>query len=384
MDMENAFSEYMSKAPNTKKIHYWDLHPQLCVGFSSNPVQKINMKGDSITVQRLCRLAGNDPKMERNISFFLMHKSSGRKLRITLPLNLNDISFVNLYALMVSEGSHKTEFRLHVPEKIFHDMFIENLEAIFSNEIKKHVTQKMDKGVMRSNAPRAIRYFLPIPKHIPKLILENKEYCRRYLQIAFEAEGSPIFVGNKRYISLKRNVDVTPILENKTKYPEYERIYFGQLKRDYNELAMNVEENPPITLLGEHLMLRYYFSIYSIMKPEAIRINETSHRCGKISARWALCIYADSVNKFIQEIGFLSKRKQTIANRMAKIVGRRRRHFALDIMRNIQKNGFFTGYDFSNEMKSYGYVSPRAYIYRYVKSGLIKRIGRSRYRLLVN
>ncbi len=306
------------------------------------------------------------------------------KLDIKMPIFLDNMNFVNLYSLMVSEGSYRTEFRLHVPERIFHDIFSKSLEGLFGEGMKRHISRKMDKGVMRSNAPRAVRYFIPITNHIPKIILKNKEYCRKYLQIAFEAEGSPIFSGTKRYISLKRNVDVTKVVKNNIKYSEGKRIYFGQLKDDYPELASTIKKIPSPTLMGEHLILKHHFNIASTLKPELIRINKTAHRCGKISVRWSLYIYADSVNRFIKEIGFLTKRKKDIAIRMSKIAGYRGQYFALGLMRELQKDGILKTSDFVSEMKSYSYKSPRAYIWRYMKRGLLKRIGRGEYRLLVS
>lgn len=384
METNSIFLDYMSKAPNMNKIHYWDLHSQLCVGFSSIHDPKIKMLGDSITIKRLRSIIVDKPEIEKDISFVFLYKNLKRKLDINLPLSLDNINFVNLYALMVSEGSYRTEFRLHAPEKIFHNIFINNLEGLFGKNIKRYIIQKTQKGIMRSTAPCAIRYFLPITLHIPKFILKNKEYCRKYLQIAFEAEGSPIFNGSKRYISLKRNVDITTILKNKIKYPEGKRIYTGQLEKDYPELASEIKKIPPPTLLGEHLILKHYFNVYSTIKPEAIRINKTDYRCGKISARWSLYISADSVNRFIKEINFLSKRKRTIAHKMSKIKGYKRRYFALEIMKKIQKNKIVKSSDFVKEMKSHGYVSPRAYIWRYMKRGLLKRTKYGEYKLLVN
>jgi len=273
---------------------------------------------------------------------------------------------------------------LHVPEKIFHNIFVKSLECLFSKKITKYIIQKKQKNILRSTAPTTLRYFIPISEHIPKLILKNKEYCRRYLQIAFEAEGSPIFVGFKRYLSLKRNVNVTHILKNKIKYPEEKRIYISQLRKDYPNLSKIIEQNPPLTLLGEHLVLKHYFNIYNIIKPEAIRINKTDYRCGKISTRWALYIYADSVNKFIKEINFISKRKRKITHEMSKIKGYKRQYFALEIMKKIQKNKIIKTLDFVREMKIHGYISPRTYLWRYEKKGIIKRIKKGKYKLLVN
>ena len=159
--------------------------------------------------------------------------------------------------------------------------------------------KKREKGFLRSTAPALIRYLVPTPDYIPQVILRNKEYCRKYLQVAFEAEGSPIFVGSKRYISLKRNVDITPITKNKLNYPKEKRVYEKQLKSEFPKIYQKICKFPPKLLLGEHLILNKYFNINSIIKLESIRINKTSSGFGEITARWALYIYADSVNRFI-------------------------------------------------------------------------------------
>ena len=158
----------------------------------------------------------------------------------------------------------------------------------------------------------------------------------------------------------------------------------SQLRKDYPNLSKIIEQNPPLTLLGEHLVLKHYFNIYNIIKPEAIRINKTDYRCGKISTRWALYIYADSVNKFIKEINFISKRKRKITHEMSKIKGYKRQYFALEIMKKIQKNKIIKTLDFVREMKIHGYISPRTYLWRYEKKGIIKRIKKGKYKLLVN
>ncbi|MBL7206725.1 MAG: hypothetical protein ISS36_03950 [Candidatus Aenigmarchaeota archaeon] len=382
MDINTTFSEYREKAPSKSEIHYWDLHPQLCVGFSSIP-EKIKMKGKSITIGRLCSLVGKNSMLEKIISFMVTQKRLRRRLNIRFPFSIDNLYFVELYALMISEGSFKTEFRLHVPENIFHNIFEKSLTGLFGDEIKDQIKQKPEKNIMRTSAPCSIRYFLPITKHIPKFILVNKEKCRRYLQIAFEAEGSPILIKSKRYISLKRNVDITHILENKTHYIETKRIYTGQLEKDYPSLKNLVEDKPPLLLLGEKLILKHYFNIASIMKLEAIRINKTNYRCGKISARWALYIYADSVNRFIKEINFLTKRKKDITAKMLKIKGRNRQYFSLDVMKSIEKDGKINTSDFVKKMKSKGYKSPMTYLWRYSKKGLIKRTKRGEYELLI-
>lgn len=383
MDIEKDFFNYYNKSPKVKEINYWDLPKNMCVELISIP-NKVKLRGNSITIKKLISLVGKDKNINKNIKSILFLRNS-RRLLLNLPLSLNDLNFVNLNSLMISEGSHKSEFRIHVPERFFHDIFAESLSNIFGKEIKELILQKKEKNILRSTAPAVIRNILPIEEHIPKVILENKEYCRRYMQISFEAEGSPIFVGFKRYISLKRNTRIDNLIKEKLKYPEEKRIYFNQFQKDYPKTAKRVKENPPKTLLGEHLILKKHFNIDSIIKPEAIRINKTDYRCGgKIAARWALYIYANSVNRFIKEINFLSKKKKKIASKMAKIKGNNKQYFSLEIMKKIAKDKIIKSSEFVAEMKKFGYVSPGAYIFRYEKKGILQKIRRGKYKLLID
>lgn len=373
-----TFEEYSRKAPEVDSIHYWDLHPQLCIGFPESE-NRVKMRGKTMTIRKLGNMVGHNYEIERSISHICSNKQLKRKLRISLPVSLQNENYVRLYSLMLSEGSTRTEFRLHVPENEFHNLFMEALQNLLGKDIIRHITRVQNKGIDRSTAPAISRYMVPIPQHIPRFILKNREFCREYLRVAFEAEGSPIFVGSKRYISLKRNVDVTHLFENEIKYRVGRRVYKGILKRDYPKLIEKLECCPPPPLLGEHLIMLKHFDIHSILKLEAIRVNNTSHRCGKISARWALYIYADSVNRFINEIGFLTRRKRSIAKRMLKIGGRRRRFFTVDILKKLERGGVIKSSDFVREMRDIGYVSPRAYLCRYLKNGILRRRRRGEY-----
>ncbi len=383
MEVKTTFFEYLDGAPTKKEINYWDLPKNMCIKLSPIP-KEVRLRGTSITVKRLVSTIGKDKKINKNIKSILFLRNS-RKLTLKLPLSLNNINFVNLHSLMVSEGSYTSEFRIHVPEKIFHNIFEESLSNIFGKEIKKLIIQKKEKNILRSTAPAVVRNILPMGEHIPRIILKNKEYCRKYIQISFEAEGSPIFMGSKRYISLKRNTSIDNLVKEKLKYPEEKRIYMGKFSKDYPKLIKQIYTCPPKTLLGEHLILKHYFNIDSVIKPEAIRINKTAYRCGgKIAVRWALYIYANSINRFIKEINFLSKKKKKITSKMAKIKGNNKQYFSLEIMKKIAKDKIIKSSDFVTEMKKLGYVSPRVYISRYEKKGILKKIERGKYKLLID
>ncbi len=380
--MEITFSKYLKEAPDMKEINFWDLPKSVCVKFSQIP-KCLKLRGESITIKKLLNQACKNPKINCKISSILFYRGL-RKLPIRLPLSLDNIHFAELYSLMASEGSKSTEFRIHVPEKFFHDMFVNDLISFFGKELTKYIHQKEEKGFLRTTAPAIIRYLIPVPDYIPKLILKNKDYSKRYLQIAFEAEGSPIINGSKRYISLKRNIDISNIVTNKLDYPEEKRVYIQQLKKDYPEIFDSILENPPKLLLGEHLLLKEHFDIDSIMNFECIRINKTTSGFGKITARWALYIYANNINKFIDKVGFISKKKKRNESMMLKIKGNNPQYFSLKIMKKIANNNIITRSNFVKEMRKLGYVSPQAYIWRYLNKGLLEKIGRARYKLLIN
>lgn len=381
--MEYDFEKYYRDAPSIKEINYWDLPKNNFIKLNSIP-KGVKMRGQTITPKRLVEQIKKDPLVNKQVDSIQFLRNS-RKLSLNLPLSLDDINFVNLHSLMVSEGSCNSEFRLHVPEKFFHDIFVKSLSNLLGNELKKLIIQKKNKNILRSTAPAIIRNILPINEHIPKIILKNKEYCRKYLQISFEAEGSPILVGSKRYISLKRNTSVDKIIKTKLSYPEERRIYIKKFVEDYPSLINLVKSNPSKALLGEHLILKKYFDIDSSIKPECIRINKTNYRCGgKIAVRWALYIYANSINKFIKEIDFISKDKKAKTREMLKIKGNNKQYFSLDILKKIAKENIVKRSDFVREMKKLGYISPQAYLWRYVKKGILKKTERGKYKLLIN
>ncbi|MBU4502140.1 MAG: type IV toxin-antitoxin system AbiEi family antitoxin domain-containing protein, partial [Nanoarchaeota archaeon] len=121
----------------------------------------------------------------------------------------------------------------------------------------------------------------------------------------------------------------------------------------------------------------------SKLQLEAIKRNKTGLRCGKITARWVLLIYANNVNKFIEQVGFISKRKIAITKDMEKIKGNNPQYSTLKIIKLIQdEKGFFCRKDFIKKMKSIGYKSPSCYLWRYHKKGIIRRIRPGYYKVL--
>ena len=143
-----------------------------------------------------------------------------------------------------------------------------------------------------------------------------------------------------------------------------------------------IKDKPPITLLGEHIILKKHFGINNTIRLEAIRHNKTSNGKGKITARWVLLIYADDINKFIDNIGFISEKKKNVCKEMLKVKKRRPQFFSLEIIKKIQKNKLFYLKDFVREMRKIGYSCPICYISRYCKKGLIEKINRGCYKII--
>ena len=362
------------------RIHWWNLPAGTCLYLNYFP-KEINKRGRYVTVKKLLKVLGREKSIDRLIKKVRTSFREGREINVEFPINLNNLDYVKLYALMSSEGSFKTEFKIHVPETIFHSIFKETLANIISKDITKYIKKYERNNAIVSRAPSIARYLVPIPDKIPNLILKNKEYAKEYLKIAFEAEGSPILKGNKRYIKLSRNCNISEF-KDLINIPKEERVYIGKVKEKYPDFVKKIAKFPPYLLLGESLMLKTFFDIDNIIKLEAIRLNKTEFRRCKLSARWVLYIYADNINRFIEKIGFISKRKSEICKRMMKISARRQQFFVLNLITNIQKDSCFTRKELFKVMKKYGYKSPQAYLWRYEKKGLIKRIGKGHYKII--
>src|SRR3989344_3327423 len=224
-NFEGLFEEYIKLAPNEKVIHYWDLPDGFCVRLNK-PIKDLPFRGstNSITIGKLKRNFGNDFKMEKNIKSILNWRNKRHEVNVKFPLNLVNKEYVEIYSLMLSEGSYNKGFILHVPEEEFHNIFFSSLNRLFVNV---HINQILSKGFKLSFAPNKLRYLLPFPKHIPKFILTNREFARTYLKIAFEAESNPFYKLRKgtqvtRRIKLSRNVGIDNLIKEKLHYKEGE------------------------------------------------------------------------------------------------------------------------------------------------------------------
>ena len=241
----------------------------------------------------MLRIYGKDLEINKLITFLLNWRNKQHKVNVSFPLSLIKDDYVKLYSLMLSEGSFRNEFKLQVPEKEFHNMFKVSLKNLFGDML---ITKRVYNGVPFTMAPAKISHLLPIPKHIPKFILENKEFARIYLRIAFEAEGSLHLykhkTGTHRRIKLSRNIGIDNLVDKKLPYKEGIRVYRGILKKEFPEPLNKITENPCSIILGEFYMLRKHFGVEARIDPEYIRINKTSHRRGKISVKWTLTIHA--------------------------------------------------------------------------------------------
>lgn len=377
--MEYDFEKYYSSSHFEPEVHYWDLPDTTIVGFEKLP-KGVLPRGKNISIKKLKHQVGNDTKIEHLIDF--ISSRNGAKMKIKFPIRLNNIYYARLYALMKSEGSFRTEFSVNVPELFFHKIFSDSLILILGNDVKNFLRKDKNKGVLRTRANDLIRHLIPFPEIIPDFILDNKEFCREYLKIAFEAEGSPILSGNKRYISLKRNYNVSHIFGNKVTGKFGERIYIRKLSENFPKELDEVIKNPDPLILGEHLILKKHFGINNKIAPECIRINQTEVRRGFISVRTDLFIYADNVKKFINEIDFISRQKRGKTHKMLKFKSQRERYFSLELMKRISKDGIFTNKDFISEMKKLGYTNPCTYIWKYKKKGLIKKLSEGNYSVI--
>lgn len=379
--MTTMWSEYLENSSNKNIINYIDLPDTLCLCLKRN--YKIKSRGESITVRKLKECNLRIDEVNKLIDSIFNWRFKKYKLKIKFPVRLDNIHYVKLYSLLLSEGNFRNTLSLNVPEDFFHDIFKESLVGLFGEQIKNMFYENKVNGFPITIAPEMLRYLLPIPFHIPRVILNDKEYSRVYLKIAFEAEGSPKIniKSHKKYISLSRNIDITQLISTNVKNNMEigQRLYKLQIRNKFPTLYNRLNDFLPETLLGEKLLLEHHFGVVSTIDLECIQRNKTNFRRGEFSAKWRLNIYSDSVDKFINEIGFLSKKKDDICKEMRKIKSQRRKYFALDLMKAISKNRIFEIREFENRMKIFGYITPRKFVWSYCKKGIIKRIKRGVY-----
>lgn len=362
------------------KINWWCLPPTTRVFIKKLP-KTIKHSKEYITVRKLLNYTGKDDKINKQIQYVKKGISSEKSIKINFPIMLNCEDYVKLYALMISEGSTKTEFSLNVPEEFFHNLFRQTLSKLISKEIINNIRIDFNNNFKRSRAPILLRHIIPFPKNIPNFIINNKNFAKTYLKIAFEAEGSPIIIGNKRWIKLSRNGDITNLI-NKEKFPLQKRIYKNEIKKLYPLLYNLIIKNPPSLLKDESYMLEKLFGIQNKINFECIRKNKTNFRCGKISARWTLYIHSINIKKFINNINFISKPKKQKTKRMLKFRYNSPKYSTLKVIKKISdEKDVFNRKDFVKKMKSLNYKSPPCYLYRYERKGLIKKIGRGVFKL---
>ncbi|MFH1276643.1 MAG: hypothetical protein ABIH82_06040 [Candidatus Woesearchaeota archaeon] len=381
---KEVIDNYIKNSPTIKEINWFDLpeSSQLLLMVIPEIIKNVG-KSNFITIKKLKKYFNKSQSLNKTIIGIKKYMSGNEVLRVNFPINLNSKNYAKLYSLMVSEGSTHTEFSLHVPEEHFHQMFKDTIKNLISVDFSSDIRVKKNKGFLRSRAPAKIRHLIPCQEHIPLIILKNKDFAREYLNVAFDAEGSAIFDGkHKRYIKLSRYVDITNFV--KENLPLQKRIYKTKIKEIYPELFDKIKHRPPKTLLGESILLKEHFGIENKIELEAIKRNKTSLRAGQITARWVLFIYANNVPKFIKEINFISQKKQNKCKEMLKVKTNRPQYSALKLMGKISKNDVFLSKTFIEDMKQLGYTSPSKYIWEYKKKGLIAKIEKGKYKLLIN
>ncbi|OVE74662.1 hypothetical protein BVX95_01660 [archaeon D22] len=371
--------KYIKSASKIDVINWWDISENIKLKLRTYP-KEIKKLGDLITVRRLKSISDKG-SMNKNICGIKKELGKNTILKLQFPIQLKNMDYVRLYALMTSEGSYNTEFSLNVPEQEFHDIFKESISKLISTSAAEMIKYDYNKGFLRSRAPAILNRLIPFPEMIPNSIMTNKEFAREYLRIAFEAEGSPIYdAGSKRYIKLSRYCDITDYVS--TNLPIQKRIFVGTLERDYKNLLNKIRDKPPLLLLGEHILLQRHFNIDSNIKLEAIRHNKTGYRAGKISARWVLTIYANNIDKYIEKIGFLSAKKNYILTQMKKIRSNNPQYSTIDVIKSIMNSKYiFKRKKFVSKMHKLGYKSPSAFLWRYEKKGLIRRLDKGIYEL---
>lgn len=375
--------DYIKNAPKIDTINWFDLPPNTQFMLKSFP-KGIKQLGRSnfVSLRRLKQYYGKETKLNQQIIGIKRTMIGSKFLRILFPINLNNRDYVQLYSLMNSEGYHKSEFSIQVPEDYFHTLFKRTIRDLISTDFSKHIITRYYR-TPKSFAPAKTRQLVPVPKHLPLLILNNREFSRDYLKIAFDAEGSAILnkKRHKRYIKLSRYTDISKYV--KEKLPLQKRVYINTIKKEYKSLFEKIKHQPPPTLFGEYILLKKHFKINSLLKLEAIKRNSTAFRAGGITARWVLYIYAENINRFIREINFISKIKRNKCKEMLRMKTNKSQYSALRKMKKISKNSIFMAEEFISNMKKEGYTTPSKFIWDYNRKGLIKKIGFRKYKILL-
>lgn len=371
-----TFEAYLKMTPDIRELHYWDLPDHLVVDISDFKLRVPSLSIHNPTIGTIKRIIGRNRKIERKITKILNWKFKKFELTVNLPFKLTNIHYASLYSLMLSEGDYRNVFKLQVPEKELHQIFKNTLKNLFpDNDFSKLYSLNED-GVPRSMASSIFRYLIPIPEIIPKFIFSNKHFSETYLKIAFESEGSILSRG---IVQLSRSIKLPKDI--KLKGEDGERIFIGSIRKEYPNLYSKLVKYLPMTLVGEYLMLKHHFGIESKIIPESVRINKTTARRGKYSIKWKLRITSINKNKFVKEVGFISKVKNNKARETLSIPISKQDFSVFEKMKEISKNGIFTRNEFVRKMKNM-YKHPQSFIENYERIGLIKRIGRGKYQLI--
>jgi len=370
-----SYGNYVKISPDIREIHYWNLPDHLTVDISNFKLRTPSLSVHKPTIKTIKRIIGNNSKLEKKIQKVVNWTLKRFEIHIKLPLKLKNRHYVSLYSLMLSEGDYKNEFRLQVPEKELHQIFVNSLKNLFPRNNFSELYSLNNTSIPRSTASSIFRYFIPIPEIIPKFILLNKNFSKIYLRIAFESEGSVLPDGA---IQLSRSIKLPQRLEMKGGVGK--KFFIGRLKKEYPKLYFKLIKYFPVTLLGEYLMLKHNFDIESKLIPESVRINKTNIRRGKYSIKWKLRITSVNKNKFIREIGFITKIKKSKALKVLDLPTRNPKLFSLEVMKKISKDNIFTRKKFVEKMKKL-YKNPQSFIENYERIGLIKRVERGKYKI---
>ena len=379
------YSQYTDSAPLLDELHYWDLPDKYCVLVENLP-RKLRFRGttQSISIGRLKRNFGKDCSIDHCIKALVTWRNKKHSFNITFPFSFINEEYVQLYSLMLSEGSHKGEFKLHVPEEEFHELFAQCLTRLFG---PIQIRTTIYRNVKVSIAPKKVSFLVPIPKQIPAFIINNKEFARLYLRIAFEAEANFRYKLLKtgciqRKIKISRNYGIDGLVDTVLPYREAERIYIGRLKKEFPELVAKIIKNPCPTIVGEKILLKKHFDIETSLYPEYIRINKTTIRRGKISVKWTMNIHGENIDKFVKEIGCITEKKRVVLCRMHLVGKRRSNYTALKIMKTIARGNIFDLNDYALEMFKQGYKYPDVFLSKYKLRNLIERVSSRTYRIL--
>lgn len=126
-----------------EKINWWNLDSKLKLKLKNHP-DSIKRRGNFTSIKRLLQQE-HRTKLNQEILGIKRQMTGSESIPIKFPIQLNNIHYAKLYGLMISEGSHRTEFALNVPEDFFHKLFRTSISNLISEKVTNLINTDYNK-----------------------------------------------------------------------------------------------------------------------------------------------------------------------------------------------------------------------------------------------